>query len=185
MKKTILMILIAVAVTMTAGADVNVGAGYFGHVLTHPGVVIEAEFEQSGSDGISVFSRVSAGAYSQPRYQTGLLLDAGVGMRHVFRSGIFVEESIGVGFLASRVNSEGVYSVTEDGTVSEASPLNPIDLTASACLGIGYSFEMKHAQPMLIWLRPGIFWQFPHRLSSTFTPVLQVGITYTVAASSK
>lgn len=180
MKYTIIVLFLTVVSVALVQADLNLGGGYFAHVLSHPGFLVEAEVESTGSTGVSLLARAGLGAYVQPRYHAGMLIDASTGMRREFDSGLFIEETIGFGVLLSALNSEGVYTVADDGTVSEAGRMNPIDLTASAGIGIGFRFPTKSGASLLVWARPKIFWQFPHKHTSTFNPILQVGVSRSV-----
>ncbi len=167
---------------MSAGAQtrLNLGGGYFGQTLSHPGVVLEFELEHSYSERASVPVRFDLGAYVHPRYHTGLFLDANVGFRQYFRSGLFVEEGIGAGILESWVHSDQVYMVDDAGSVTETSRINPPDFMPSLTLGLGYNLTRDSEKGNLIWLRPKIYWQVPYKNSSTYNFALQVGFTHTL-----
>jgi hypothetical protein len=183
MRYTIIaLLLLGLTISAAAQVQMNIGAGYFGHTLTHPGVVLEAEIAGTNSPGVSLFGRTDLGGYTHPRHDAGIFLDMSFGMRREFKSGLFLEESIGLGVLESFVNSDGVYSVDDSGAVSAASRRNPLDLMPSISLGIGYNLTRHSSQSLLIWVRPKIFWQFPDRsISTTYVPVLQVGVTRAIS----
>ena len=161
-----------------AQTNLNVGGGYFGHTITHPGVVLEFEIEKRYSEKASLPLRVDLGFYSHPRNHYGLFLDFNFGFRQYFKSGLFLEESIGIGILETILNSDGVYEVDQEGTVSKASRFNEPDLMPSITFGIGYNLTKGSEKQNLIWLRPKIFWQYPHKTTSTFNPALQFGFTH-------
>lgn len=166
--------------TTEAQTNINIGAGYFGHTVTHPGVVLEFEIEKMYSEKASLPIRVDLGFYSHPRNHNGLFLDINAGFRQYFKSGFFLEESIGIGVLGSILNSDGVYKVNDEDEILEASRFNKPDLIPSITFGIGYNLSKQSNKQSLIWLRPKIFWQYPHKTTSTFNPVIQFGFTHTL-----
>jgi len=175
-----LTVLIALSGASHAQTNMNIGGGYFGHTLTHPGIVLEFELEKMFSEKASMPLRLDAGFYSHPRNHYGLFVDLNFGFRRYFKSGLFLEESIGIGVLEAIINSDGVYSVDDNGNVSEASRFNPPDLVPSITLGIGYNLTKNSGRQNLVWFRPKIYWQYPHKTSSTFNPAIQVGFTHTI-----
>ena len=123
MKKTqyITAILIACSSIVFGQTRLNVGGGYFGHTLSYPGIVLEAELEKMFSENASIPIRADLGFYVHPRNQYGLFFDLSAGFRQYFNSGLFVEESIGAGFLQAFLYSDGVYEVNDEGVVTEGS----------------------------------------------------------------
>lgn len=178
----ICLTLLALFTGLQAQRNINLGGGYFGHTLTHPGVVLEAEMEFLYSEVASIPVRLDLGFFVHPRNQTALFLDLNTGMRHYFKSGLFLEESIGIGILQSFLHSDGVYKVDESGSVSEASRVNPIDFMPSVTLGIGYNLTRDSDKRNLIWIRPKVYWQLPHKLKSTYNFSLQIGYTHTLSS---
>ena len=182
MKKIYFMLamLVALSAATSGQTRINAGGGYFGHTASHPGIVLELEFEKMYTEKASLPLRLDAGFYSHPRNHNGLFIDISYGFRRYFRSGLFLEESIGIGVLQSILNSDGVYQVDDNGNVSDASRFNPLDLMPSITLGIGYNLAKDGERQTLVWFRPKIFWQYPHKTSSTFTPAVQAGFTHTI-----
>jgi len=173
-------ILIACSSIAFGQTRVNVGGGYFGHTLTYPGIVLEAELEKMFSENASIPIRADLGFYVHPRSQYGLFLDLNVGFRQYFNSGLFVEESVGAGVLQAFLHSDGVYEVDDEGVVSEVSVIIPVDFMPSLTLGIGYNLSQGSGKQNLIWMRPKIFWQLPHKTESAYNFALQVGYTHTI-----
>ncbi len=182
MKTLHITIAILALYTVTAGAQTrfNLGGGYFGHTLTHPGVVVEFEMEHSYSERASLPVRIDLGAFVHPRSHYGLFLDVNTGFRQYFRSGLFVEEGIGAGIFQSWLHSDKVYEVSDDGIVSESSRINPPDFMPSLTLGLGVNLTRDSGKRNLIWLRPKLYWQVPYKTTSTYNFALQVGFTRTL-----
>lgn len=176
---TIIGIFISIA-GINAQTHLNIGGGYFGQNITYPGFVLEAEMEQMFSENASIPVRLDLGFNFHPRHSTSLFLDLNIGFRRYFKSGLFLEESIGIGVLKTYVQSDAVYKVDDSGNVSEASRANPVDFMPSLTLGIGYNLTQGSGKQNLIWLRPKVYWQVPHKTLSTYNFALQVGFTHTI-----
>ena len=181
MKKIILSaIILMVFSSLNAQSRLNIGAGYFGQTVTHPGIVLEMEYETTLSSTMSLPFRVDLGMYTHPRNHHGLFIDANFGFRRYFKSGLFLEQSIGIGVLGSAINTD-VFTLDDNGTVSDASKLNSLQLMPSLTLGIGYNLTKNNEDALtLIWLRPKISWQIPHKTTASFSPALQLGFTHQV-----
>jgi len=184
MKTSIIIFVCTIALALQTYAqqtNYNLGAGYFGNTLTYPGVVLEFESERVFSDKAALPVRVDLGFYAHSRYNNGLFLDMNFGFRRYFRSGFFLEESIGFGIIETFLNSDGAFEVDENGTVTEVSTANQPDFMPSVTVGMGYNLTKNSGNRNLIWLRPKIYWQVPHKTSSLFQPALQLGFTHTIA----
>ena len=155
-------------------SHLNIGTGYFGHTITHPGIVLELEKETFFTNKASIPVRIDLGFFNHPRNHTGIFADANIGFRRHYQSGLFLEESIGIGIFEGILNSDGVFEVNQEGIVSESSRWMAPDFMPSVTLGAGYTFNEK----VSVWVRPKLYWQIPHKTSSTWNPVLQVGFSY-------
>ena len=178
---TIIGVLMGI-VGLDAQTNVNIGGGYFGKHASYPGLVLEAEIEHMFSEKVSVPLRLDMGFYVQPRQSTGLFLDLNAGFRRYFKSGIFLEESVGIGVLQTFLHSDAVYSVDDSGNISEDSRANPPVLMPSITLGFGYNLTQGSGKQNLVWLRPKVYWEVPHWELSTYSFALQVGFTHTIAS---
>jgi hypothetical protein len=170
----------AFSTTVKAQTNLNIGGGYFGHFLTHPGAVLEIESERVFSEQASLPVRLDIGLYSHPRNHTGLFMDLNYGYRKYFKSGIFLEESVGIGVLKPFLNSDGVFEVDDSGNISESSRAMPVDLLPSLTLGMGYNLSKNGTSRNLVWMRPKIAWQIPHKTSSLYHISMQIGFTRTI-----
>jgi len=177
---TIIGIFLAM-IGLDAQTNVNIGGGYFGKHGTYPGFVIETEVEHMYSDKASLPLRIDMGLFVQPRHSTGIFLDLNAGFRRYFKSGLFLEESVGIGVLETFLQSDAVYQVDESGNVSEDSRANPPVFMPSVSLGIGYNLTQGSGKQNLVWLRPKIYWELPHWELSTYAFALQVGYSRTIS----
>ena len=176
---TIIGICIALA-GLDAQVNVNIGGGYFGKHATYSGLVLEAEREYMFSEKASLPLRLDLGFYVQPRQSTGIFLDLNAGFRRYFKSGFFLEESVGVGVLETFLQSDAVYKVDDSGAVTEDSRANPPVFMPSLTLGIGYNLTKGSGKQNLIWLRPKVYWEVPHWELSTYSFAIQLGFTHTI-----
>lgn len=183
--KKIYVIIIGIFVGLIgldAQTHLNIGGGYFGKHGTYPGLVLEAEVEHMFSEKASLPLRIDMGLFVQPRHSTGVFLDLNAGFRRYFKSGLFLEESVGIGVLETFLQSDAVYQVDDAGNVSEDSRANPPVFMPSLTLGIGYNLTRGSGRQNLIWLRPKIYWEIPHWELSTYAFALQVGYTRTISS---
>ena len=181
--KSIYNILIVVVISVSgasAQSNFNIGAGYFGHTLSYPGVVLEAEWESVLTEKASIPLRVDLGFYFHKRYHTGVFTDVNYGFRQYFKSGFYLEESVGVGVLISFLSNDATYEVTDAREVKEISEFSSIDFMPSITLGIGYNITRNRDVANYLWVRPKLFWQYPHKTTSTYNVAVQVGYTRTL-----
>jgi len=178
MKKLIMISIILVSFCTVNGQSIkNLGAGYFGNTVSYPGIVIQYELEHSYTSKASLPLQISTGFYIHPRYNTGIFADVKYGFRRYFKSGLFLEEAIGAGVLTTFINSDEVYQVDQEGNVSEASRYAATDFMPSLTLGVGYNLSKDPEKRSLIWMRPALFWQYPHKTSSMYSGSLSIGYT--------
>lgn len=180
MKKIYLFFILIAAFVFEINAQTNqkIGFGYFGNTLTYPGAVVEYELEKMFSEKASLPLRADVGFYYHKRYNTGLFADINFGFRRYFDSGFFLEESVGFGIISTFVSSDNVYTVDDEGNLAEASRYATTDLMSSITLGAGYNISKDKDKKKLIWVRPKIFWQFPHKTTSFYNVAVQVGYAH-------
>ena len=180
--KRIHIIIIALFISLSAWSQdrLNLGAGYFGHFITHPGIVVQAEREFAYGTKASLPMGVNLGFYAHPRNHYGLFMDLQTGFRYYTPSGIFLEEMVGVGILQSFLHSDAVYTVSEEGEVGEGSRSYAPDFMPSVQLGLGYRFGDEEARRSMIWLRPKFYFQLPHKGLTTYHLAVQLGYTYSI-----
>lgn len=185
MKKLITVGLLLAAIPSLAQTFQNVGAGYFGHIITHPGFVLEYEIEHRPHEKLAIPLRFDMGFYRHQRNHKGLFLDANIGFRRYFGSGVIVEQSVGLGILKTYLDGDAYYTVDEQGNVSTTSPGNPLNFAPSFTLGLGYNFSKGRDQLNYLWVRPKLFWQVPVKTTAAIHPALQIGFTHTLRSGKE
>lgn len=162
-----------------AQTDINVGVGYYGENLTSPGVVLEFEFEKFHSEYLSLPTRADLGFFIAPDYNA-YTLDFHQGFRQYFKSGLFVEQFIGLGFIATTYNLESIWYIDDYGNPIRYKDGLNIGFMPSVTVGVGYNLSENGGNKNLIWIRPKVYWNFLIRGLNTPYWALQVGYTHTL-----
>ena len=87
---------------------------------------------------------------------------------------------MGVGALQTFLHTDAVYQVDDSGRVTEGSTRNPVDFMPAVALGMGYNLSKGKEGRNLIWVRPKLFFQMPHKSFTNYHVALQVGYTRTI-----
>ena len=156
----------------------RIGAGYFGENLTHPGLVLEFEYDRVHSPVFSLPLRANLGYHFNEDYHS-LFLDVHKGMRRSFHSGLLLEQSVGIGIIVKNYRTEmwfydDYFNVVPHGNkpVLGAMP--------SVSFGAGYDLSSEKDASSLLWLRPKIYWDLGFRMLHHPYFALQVGYSHTI-----
>ncbi|MCP4310866.1 MAG: hypothetical protein GY790_06350 [Bacteroidetes bacterium] len=180
MKKTILILITIVGIHSHTQAQIrlNAGIGYYGENGSNPGFVLEFEYEKLHGDDFSLPLRGDLGYHSTPDYNA-LIIDLHKGFRKYFGSGLFLEQSVGVGVIAKNYKTEMwfiddyTYSIPHgNGTVLGFMP--------SVSAGLGYDLSKNKETSDLIWVRPKLYWDLGFRSLHLPYAALQIGYTHTL-----
>lgn len=178
--KKIILILIALAgihIHTYAQTRLNAGIGYFGENLTNPGFVLEFEYEKFHTDDFSLPLRADLGYHSTPGYHA-LILDLQKGFRKYFGSGLFLEQSVGIGVIAKSFKTEMWF--TDDYAYSIPHGNHTVwGFMPSVSAGLGYKFSKNEDTSDLIWIRPKVYWDLGFRSLHLPYVALQIGYTHT------
>lgn len=180
MKRIILLLIAAVGISLHIHAQslISAGIGYFGEKTVHPGVVLEFEYETFHSESFSLPLRIDLGYFSDPDYNL-MFIDIHKGFRKYFTSGLFVEQSIGLGIASSFYTLESIYYVDDFQGVVRYRDGGNLGFTPSITLGAGYNLTRNQEAQNLIWIRPKIYWNFGVRGLNLPYAALQIGYTHT------
>lgn len=164
--------------------NLNIGAGYFGEMVTHPGVVIETEIENRLASQAGILTRIDMGFYDHPRSHDALFLEAGQGFRRYFNNGLFFEQYIALGTMAVFYN-EDVWHINSNGDAVRVSRFGNLDFMPSVTTGVGYMTGKDTPNQKLFWIRPKIFWQLPFNNHALAHLAIQAGLTFTLKSNEK
>jgi hypothetical protein len=154
-----------------------VTVGYFGETITHPGLFAGYERNLMPSNRYQLFLSFTLGGYAHRRNHTGLFSEVQLGQRLNFRSGLLLEQSIGIGYLHTLLNGGPVYEVNADGAVSKSRNPGRSHVMPSVSLGFGWNVARSENLPLLLFVRPRVFWQYPFNNYALPHLALQAGLT--------
>jgi hypothetical protein len=151
--------------------------GYFGETITHPGLFAGYEHNLRPQKRFQLLLTLTAGGYVHRRNHTGLFSEAGLGQRLTFRSRFFLEQFISIGYLHTFLNGGPVYEVKDNGAVSKSSNTGRSHVMPSVSLGFGWNVAWSERLPLLFFVRPRVFWQYPFNNYALPHLALQAGLT--------
>ena len=150
---------------------------YLGEMVTHPGLSIGYEKFLNYEDKFGIFLRSTLGFYRHFRNNTTYMLTLESGFRRNFRSGIFVDQSIGIGYFNRWVHGDGQFYVNENGGIEEKSGIGRSFVPFLANLGLGYHIQTNKAQ-FSPFIRPNFYWKMPFNETPNMQLAVMVGILY-------
>jgi hypothetical protein len=158
-------------------SKLRIGAGYFGENLMHPGFILEFEYDRAYSPVFSLPLRANLGFHSNPEYHT-FFLDIHKGYRKSFRSGLFLEQSVGAGLILKSYRTEMWYLDKYYNSIPHGN--KPVmGFMPSVSFGAGYDLSREKDGSGLIWLRPKVYWDLGFRMLHQPYFALQLGYTHT------
>lgn len=180
MKSTTFLLVILMfsfAYSGIAQTKMHLGAGYFGDGRSKQGGVLEYEYEKYFSEQFSLPLRADLGFFVNPDYRV-LFFDIHKGFRKYFDSGLYLEQSIGIGITSSFYTLESIWYEDEYQGMFRYKEGANWGFAPSITLGAGYQFSKNKEKQHSIWLRPKIYWNLGVRGLHLPYAALQVGYTY-------
>ena len=179
MKKIILILVAIAAITSYAEGQtrISAGAGYYGENVTHPGLFLEFEYEKFHTESFSLPLRADLGFHFNPDY-TAMTLDLHKGLRKYFKSGIFFEQSVGVGIITKSFKTDYWFYDDYANAIPHGNKL-VLGFMPSVTAGLGYNFSKNDEGADMIWIRPKIYWDLGFRGLHLPYWALQIGFTHT------
>jgi hypothetical protein len=179
MKKLILIwiALAAIHLHIKAQTRISAGAGYYGENVINPGIVLEFETEKFHAESFSLPLRADLGVHSNSDY-TAITLDIHKGFRKYFPSGLFLEQSVGVGVITKSYKGDYWYIDKYLMPVPHGNQA-VLGFMPSVTAGAGYNFSKNDEGADLIWVRPKIYWDLGFRGLNLPYWALQIGFTHT------
>jgi len=154
------------------------GIGYFGEGFTSPGVILEVELEKKFADDFSLPWRGDAGYHNSPDYHA-FTLDIHKGFRKYWKSGLFVEQSLGAGIIAKSFKTDDFWYMDEYAYAIPHGNKMVWGFMPSVTLGAGYNFSKETQTSNLLWIRPKVYWDLGFRGLHLPYFAMQAGYTYT------
>jgi hypothetical protein len=178
--KKVFLILVAIAgiqIQVAAQSRFNGGLGYFGENLSHPGFVLEFEYEKMHTKDFSLPLRGDLGYHSSPDYHA-FTIDIHKGFRKYFSSGLVVEQSAGMGIITKKYKGNYWYNDQYFNSVPHGNT-TVWGFMPSVTAGLGYNFSKNKEGTDLLWIRPKVYWDLGFRGLHLPYFALQVGFTHT------
>ncbi|MEZ5059018.1 MAG: hypothetical protein R2879_18445 [Saprospiraceae bacterium] len=158
-------------------------AGYFGEMISHPGIKVAAHFNLKSKEKTRKEKKITKSIEWSPsiygfyhrRYQTGFILMPEITAKRINQKGNFWNLTLGAGYLRTFIPN--TYSIDEKGEIEKVlAGQNQFVMSLSA--GFGHRFQSKglqnfscHFQPQFIYALPG----FPKGIGYL---ALNLGFTY-------
>ena len=165
------------AVQLQAQSRLNLGGGYYGENITSPGIVLEFEYEKFFTEDLSLPLRADLVFFTTPEYNA-LVVDIHKGFRKYFKSGISIEQSVGIGLISSFYTLESIWFVDKYGNSVLYSEGANLGVMPSVTIGVGYNLTPGKSKTNTIWLRPKVYWNLGVRGFNLPYAAIQVGYTY-------
>ena len=142
--KSILFFILSICLIPSAYSQVhlNGGVGYFGEKGTSPGAVLEFEYENYFSENFSLPLRADLGFFTTPDYNV-LFVGIHKGFRKYLPSGVFFEQSIGVGMSARFYSVESIWYYDKYLNVTRYKDGANWGFSPSVSFGAGYDLTHK------------------------------------------
>lgn len=135
--------------------------GYFGETVTHTGINLGIEYYPHQTDRHQMILAGNIGGYVHPRNNTSLFIRAQWGQRLHFKSGLFLDQFVGLGYLHQFVHGGDLYEVKPNGAVVKTPDSGQPLVMPSISLGTGYTFSKNEGTGISLFLRPELFWKAP------------------------
>lgn len=141
--------------------NVNIQTGYYGEMVTHPGMTLGMEYSISASPNHQMILSTNMGGYVHPRNNTSLFLREQWGQRVCFRNGVFIEQFIGLGYLHHFAQGGKIYEVLPNGAVVKVPNNGRPMFMPSVGVGAGYDLGKLTGKKIMLYVRPELFWKAP------------------------
>lgn len=185
MKKTLLLLLLHLFLTCSLIAQQEFRSksafhiAYMGEMVTHPGLSIGYEKYLNESEKFQIFLRPVMGFYHHYRNNTTFHLNLESGFRRTFKSGFFLEQSMGIGYFHRFVDGDGNYYIDENGNVASGGNVGIPFVPFLANVGIGYHIHTSKIN-ISPFLRPNTYWKLPLNSTPNMQFALLAGIIFRI-----
>jgi len=166
MKRLLIVFIMSFMLNQAFGQEatqnrVAINLGYFGETVLHPGMNLGIEYYPHQTDRHQMILAGNIGGYVHRRNNTSLFLRTQWGQRLNYKSGLFIDQFIGLGYLHQFVHGGDIYEVKPNGAVVETPNSGQPLVMPSISLGAGYSLAKNKAHSIKVYLRPELFWKAP------------------------
>lgn len=159
-----------------------INAGYYGETVFHPGLAVGVERKllffgaPPGLVEHGLFAGANLGTWWHARNAVGVFAEATAGYRLVFPLGFRLELLGSVGYLHTFLAAP-VYAVDGSGAAREVLDAGQPGLLFSGALGLGFDFSVLKVAPLAVFLRGGVFGQYPYNTAVLPHLQAQLGVS--------
>jgi hypothetical protein len=139
----------------------KISAGYFGETLSHLGVILGIEHCPYGNDRYQFLWGTNIGGYVHVRNNTSIFIREHWGQRITFKSGVFIDQFIGLGYLHHFSSGGKIFDILPNGAVVNIPNSGRPMIMPSVSVGTGYNIMRSTGINLQIYFRPELFWKAP------------------------
>lgn len=174
-KLNLLILVITISCASYSQNMINMGGG----ITYKTGGVIELELEKQFTESLSLPLRGDVGYFLTNDYNA-LILDIHKGYRKTLKSRFVIEQSLGIGGIASFYKVESIWYQDNYGNSIRYSDGANWGIMPSVTLGTGYKLGKNGNSQNLIWVRGKIYWNLGFRGLNLPYVMMQIGYTFNV-----
>lgn len=161
MCKKMLILLFCLISTQIFSEQKYLSLGYYGELLSHPGVISTLELPLYDNQKSNLFWTVRAGGYNHYLSYSALFVGSEIGYRYTWKSGFNLHTLVGLNYMHKFLDSP-VYEFSEDGILTEVSDVGSSHFMPSVGFGMGYTLLKGTDNPMTIFSRTEFFGEYPY-----------------------
>ena len=177
MFKIKISLLLMFAFSLSASSQIKLNIGLGGNVPA--GAVAGFEIEKFFTDKFSSPLRTDVSFFLTKDYNA-LTIDLHKGFRKYFGFGLFVEQYVGLGAIASFYKVQSIWYYDNYGNNTRFKDGANWGIMPSVSLGIGYDLMHKKEKAHMIWVRPKLYWNMGFRGLNLPYTALQAGYTMNI-----
>lgn len=188
MKQILLLFLLLCGVQAKSSPflkETDLQLGYFGKMVTHPGIQIGGEQTFFSKRVVSIHLREEFFFYRHRRNHDMLGFQIELPVKIPTERRFSGELFGGVGYLIKLTNSDAVYSRNSSGPIEEKSRVAMHRFSLNT--GLAFNASVIHTNRFLLgtYLRPTLFWEYPYNGTFLLHPALALGISFDFSGETK
>ena len=154
----------------------RIGFSYFSEGGWYPGFAFNYEKKLLANSSFQLLLAAKTGAYFHYQNHTGVFVMIQSGQRFRLYKELYFEHFLGIGYLHSFLNGGDAYYVNATGQVQKANDAGNPHFMPSISVGLSYDHAGK--LPVILFVRPMLFWQIPFNQSSLLQYAVEVGTLF-------
>lgn len=175
----LIMVLLSSSLAVLSQNQIKIGIGYNGEQITHPGALVNFEYEKIFTKEFSSPLKAELAYYNHPDYHA-LTVELQKGVRRYFDQGLFLEQALGFGIISKDFKEDSYWYQDEYGTVYAHGNKAVWSLMPTVSFGAGFDLSGEKDHSTLIWVKPKVYWDLGFRPLHLPHYALQIGFTKTI-----